>query len=387
MYASPAPSQSPTKSLGIGTRKLRLSCDNCFAAKVKCSKNRPTCDRCSNTGVVCHYSVSRRAGKPKGSSQRTKCRSSESSTSSSSGPGSEVLSEGSGVDFTNLDEVDIDALCRSVLTEHPFLLPQSADSNLSSGVCSSGAKFQTKFLGGCHSPADDALSRIQSTSAPLPNFTFFPTSTPSPSSGGTPLGMLTGHSSMTRGISSSGNSEDFFSTITPADLQYLNQSLSSFDGQTSDSGHMPCNCAEVLLEIVGIVQNSGTAASFDQVLVLNKYAVRQFMTFISCPHPMDISCMLFVTAVLGKLVNTYRRSIEKSGNNETALTLGQYPIDHDDEQRIMLVLVKSEMEKVDMLLQLVEERFENVIGPDDKAVYEANISFLRRRVRETMDAI
>ncbi|KAI1327241.1 hypothetical protein F5Y16DRAFT_372430 [Xylariaceae sp. FL0255] len=45
--------------------RLRASCDGCFLAKVKCSKARPICSRCLACGIVCHYSPSSRAGKPK----------------------------------------------------------------------------------------------------------------------------------------------------------------------------------------------------------------------------------------------------------------------------------------------------------------------------------
>ncbi|KAI1133383.1 hypothetical protein F5Y10DRAFT_87097 [Nemania abortiva] len=45
--------------------RLRASCDGCFLAKVKCSKSRPVCSRCLACGIVCNYSPSSRAGKPK----------------------------------------------------------------------------------------------------------------------------------------------------------------------------------------------------------------------------------------------------------------------------------------------------------------------------------
>ncbi|KAJ8129676.1 hypothetical protein O1611_g3955 [Lasiodiplodia mahajangana] len=45
--------------------RLRASCDGCFLAKVKCSKTRPVCSRCLACGIICNYSPSSRAGKPK----------------------------------------------------------------------------------------------------------------------------------------------------------------------------------------------------------------------------------------------------------------------------------------------------------------------------------
>ena len=46
-------------------RKLRASCDGCYSAKLKCTKERPTCPRCVSLGLVCRYSPSQRTGKPR----------------------------------------------------------------------------------------------------------------------------------------------------------------------------------------------------------------------------------------------------------------------------------------------------------------------------------
>ncbi|KAL9596552.1 MAG: hypothetical protein Q9219_005730 [cf. Caloplaca sp. 3 TL-2023] len=43
--------------------KYRASCDGCYQAKVKCTKERPICPRCKNLGLNCKYSPSQRAGK------------------------------------------------------------------------------------------------------------------------------------------------------------------------------------------------------------------------------------------------------------------------------------------------------------------------------------
>ncbi|KAF2808159.1 uncharacterized protein BDZ99DRAFT_572061 [Mytilinidion resinicola] len=44
--------------------KLRASCDLCAAAKVKCSKEHPSCIRCTSNGHECVYGPSRKHGKP-----------------------------------------------------------------------------------------------------------------------------------------------------------------------------------------------------------------------------------------------------------------------------------------------------------------------------------
>ncbi|KAI8626038.1 hypothetical protein F5Y19DRAFT_230761 [Xylariaceae sp. FL1651] len=44
--------------------KFRSSCDLCTKAKVRCDKQHPQCNRCTNKGITCRYSVSLRTGKP-----------------------------------------------------------------------------------------------------------------------------------------------------------------------------------------------------------------------------------------------------------------------------------------------------------------------------------
>ncbi|KAI4246394.1 MAG: hypothetical protein LQ352_006412 [Teloschistes flavicans] len=51
--------QDPPRS----REKLRESCNTCASSKVRCSKDQPSCVRCSNRQLYCHYSPSRRTGK------------------------------------------------------------------------------------------------------------------------------------------------------------------------------------------------------------------------------------------------------------------------------------------------------------------------------------
>ncbi|EME79823.1 uncharacterized protein MYCFIDRAFT_199474 [Pseudocercospora fijiensis CIRAD86] len=43
--------------------KLKESCDCCASAKVRCSREQPSCLRCRQRGFNCEYSISRRAGR------------------------------------------------------------------------------------------------------------------------------------------------------------------------------------------------------------------------------------------------------------------------------------------------------------------------------------
>lgn len=52
-------------------QKLRATCDACNQAKVKCSKNKPSCSRCTSHDIPCVYGISR-AGKHRRHSRASK---------------------------------------------------------------------------------------------------------------------------------------------------------------------------------------------------------------------------------------------------------------------------------------------------------------------------
>ncbi|KAJ9605942.1 hypothetical protein H2200_009791 [Cladophialophora chaetospira] len=46
---------------------LRNSCEACASSKLRCSKEKPTCNRCAKRGVNCEYFITKRAGRKPGS--------------------------------------------------------------------------------------------------------------------------------------------------------------------------------------------------------------------------------------------------------------------------------------------------------------------------------
>ncbi|EED18851.1 conserved hypothetical protein [Talaromyces stipitatus ATCC 10500] len=56
------PEQRNTNSNEV---KLRQTCDACQAIKTKCSRGKPSCQRCLTQSIPCHYSVTRRIGRPR----------------------------------------------------------------------------------------------------------------------------------------------------------------------------------------------------------------------------------------------------------------------------------------------------------------------------------
>lgn len=50
------------------TPRIRNSCNDCTRSKLKCSGEKPSCQRCTSRGQDCVYSEARRAGRPVGKS-------------------------------------------------------------------------------------------------------------------------------------------------------------------------------------------------------------------------------------------------------------------------------------------------------------------------------
>ena len=55
--------ESDQADSGASTAKIRDSCNACSQQKIKCSREKPACERCASKGLNCEYSVSRRNGK------------------------------------------------------------------------------------------------------------------------------------------------------------------------------------------------------------------------------------------------------------------------------------------------------------------------------------
>jgi hypothetical protein len=50
--------------------KAKTACDQCHRCKLKCSRNKPQCQRCESMASPCTYSTGRPLGKPRGSTNR-----------------------------------------------------------------------------------------------------------------------------------------------------------------------------------------------------------------------------------------------------------------------------------------------------------------------------
>lgn len=377
-------------------RKFRLSCDNCFLAKVKCSKERPTCSRCINLDHKCVYSPSRRAGKPRSSRNGP---SAVNTTSSS--PNLTSLPRSSPT--TSVPDLDM------LLQHRTWSLDQS-DNQVMSGSSSMPDQFMpvlsnletsntfnaSSRVDSRHNSGDSMLGAFcQPSTLPTPLDTCFDPNQLSRSSTGTTNGVApvfpNDHFAMMGGSiptfsNLSSSTDEFSALLSPEDIRSLSLPLgTNFDVYGAQVGSNSCNCSIALHETLSMLYSPST--SFDHLLAVNKSAINRVTLHLACTCPPDISSIMLLSVIITKIMHWYKKSRDGKGANEETMTFGTYQMDKEDEQRIKMALVKSELRKVEMLLSRFRERFERSLSGSDKQVYEANMTFLERRLHDTFKGL
>jgi Fungal Zn(2)-Cys(6) binuclear cluster domain/Aflatoxin regulatory protein len=384
-------------------RKLRLSCDSCHAAKVKCSKDRPSCSRCASRGFSCVYSKSRRAGKPKRSANDS-------------------------LSFRSTDTASPPAVAHSLPSSPPWTpadLSMDVDMNLMppwnldfSGSCGlpDPSKRQT-------SPNFPDLKSQQSTGS---YFGSIGKSHPSGSVGcrrsldsNFRLSNLNGGiedseepwlSSFNPDMISTGTglTPDWMFDLAPASnaLPFSLDNMASHEGasntpypeltpekSTIDSpsserrSPYSCSCSTTLHETLSTLNSP--SLSFDRLLAINKSAVTCVTDHLSCQCVPDISSIMVLSVIITKVVQWYRRSRhgQGQGSEEVGVTMGVFKMDSEDEHQIKTVLIRSELRKIKMLMTRSRERFEKYLDGQDRELYEANMAFLEQGLEDTIRSL
>jgi len=140
----------------------------------------------------------------------------------------------------------------------------------------------------------------------------------------------------------------------------------------------------------------------DQALTINKTAIENLFVLLCCPCPHDPH-LPFIVAVIGSKVLAWYQAVARASttmptnpssrfaNTETAahmpLTLGAYKLDGEYEEKMKVQLVLGELRKVEVLVGKFGERFCTGIEGDGNGVYSALETFLRSRLRETVEEL
>jgi hypothetical protein len=139
--------------------------------------------------------------------------------------------------------------------------------------------------------------------------------------------------------------------------------------------------------------------TFDAVLNANKSAIHRVTALLDCPCPREPAAIILLAVIIMKIISWYSAighaapgfSVAVEQVVPTPLRLGAYRLDGEDEERIKVHLVLSELRKVDALTVKFRGRFSRSAGQqaekDVEQLCEALVAFLRLRLRETVGGL
>ena len=377
--------------------KLRASCDGCFLAKVKCSKERPICSRCLTTGAECGYSPSCRTGKAKSTSSTMDQRPTSSSL--------ENLYEEPAVTYTTLDQK------MSYSDEPP---PFGMSPGWSSLPPQPDPRFHRRSISNSTTPAmmRDPSTTPESISTAAtamegfdPQFQFPQAIRENPA----PNGFHPMRSkSMVDVPAAFPPVEPWFEGNQP-DVMMFGQmpGMEQFPKEMyPHSGMIPnpstCNCFDSSLQALQALHqhtaNNLQSPSFDVVLVVNRRAVESCGIMLDCPKCItggngnsNTSTMLLAT-IVGKVMSFYRHASQTyfgfTNQNQfqpqqLSLTIGAYKIAEEDGRWLEMEILLRELRKLEDVL----EKFQLVVSKDEMeehgGVQNAVLSYLRQSLNVT----
>lgn len=333
-FSLPSPSSDsaePTPPLSrSATQSLRDSCDNCYKAKIKCSKTKPECERCINRGFQCVYLPSRRRGRTKAMTGR---RTSQNSPTRSQRDSMDCCSQhGSIISSDDLD------LLKTLPDFSTFTLPDFPAMDTLHEVNSSPLDFfassesaQTLF-----SEPDVNLSQD-----------FFGTKLAIPA--------LTPSASATFG---------FFTPPASAEATPDGRKQSAFAPESfmAHLDSLQCDCLSQCLEAVNMLYKPSAAWNspppFDVIMTMNSWATNQCSSTLNCMRCFsrggNSSLAMLLGTLLTKILAYYQAAILGTSvhkdSNPMRLMLGSFPVDVGAEQRLKLDILRPELQKLHPLL-------------------------------------
>ena len=335
-------------------QKLRLSCDECNKAKVKCAKEKPTCSRCKAQKIQCVYGVSLRAGKraaaPELSRAHPQPRRLNAVTNENyiglkltTDTSSNVIDPGD-VPFSRPQEDTMDDLLHSLMysgdpsgvldyrgfdtygislqqqTMQPYnmdLLPTNTVERMSDQLQEwterdwLASNNQTPNL-----MASQALqifdwdSTSKTASTPVtPSLTRSPADFSSPpSSASSDVGLTTPGSYQSTPSSMSA----YCSTVYPSDLGLSVNPQPSIQPSAiswlpnSEGSKCQCQLAILSLQKTLLRTSDLKSTSFDIVLAANKETLRRCTNLIQCEcFPNDDSNVMALSSIIARMISTY----------------------------------------------------------------------------------
>ncbi len=392
-----------TKQDRVRAQKLRMSCDACSNTKIKCDQNRPSCIRCQKVGLNCNYSVSQRKGKPPAASRDP----------SDSGNGRKALQGKQCSKPAQEKQSSCERDSHHAALESTFHLDQDTSvMDLSLPIYEDA--MPDLWQGFMPHVSDLTASDFSLTPSNIFDQDFVSTNTPS-----------TVQSNQTKSNDDIFDFESEFPDVldlgpqhTPSQAErliptYPLPTLASSDISQPSKSYDCTRLASSTLDSLNshsqtcsasTMQNT-RSASFDQILIVNKSAVENAHQLLSCPCSLSQQSTLILFLIIDKILTLYQTNIrtdpsarqlspcsEASAENfvrDTPITIGAYKMDAKDEQRMRMHIVSNELRKSAALVERYADRYCSLgcQEREDKGIYPALTSLLRRRLKEVVGDI
>lgn len=402
----------------VTSKKLKGSCDACAKAKVRCGKEQPICQRCTNQEVTCHYSPARRMGKRPASSI-TAATAAAAAQATARIQADDQPSRHHLSDFSSAFSPEHDQTKPSTETPGPmdvFSYPQTASAS------SFGFGLPTPNHSGTVTPWKDPIHSSDNyfSKSGVTSNAHFPSSPMNfsmPENWVDQLSMTSASDQMfaceddlqsyfsVQDGSTSASSPSFgcatLSNSSSDHHHHLQQDCMSLALTTLHSLHVRLSsCTSVSSSL-----SPAPAPSIDNVLANNKVAMDSISTVLDCPCSLNPHIALLL-ALTGSKILAWYQAIARNGNNpspssnaplpcypETVMhmpiTIGVFRLEGEDQGKMIAQLVLTELTKVGWLVDKFTKRYcQGGIGAEEKGELCGSLdSFLRARLKATVRTI
>ena len=370
--------------------KLRSSCDRCSGSKVRCDQERPACHRCQYSGVQCVYGVSRRMGKPPKSQTNgnknetvkqaamknmTSADQTESlletplvATGFNSRAGGKVspLPQDTTTHDTFCPDYDMSDVEYKFISDHPFLA--SSEMSLEDEI----------NVDSIFNSYDESMNQL--TQAHCFNQRVLS------SLGDVKLWDLNGGSFNSSSASSNSMVTRVDDTPSPFDMlaSPMKHARTALSLDHQYQVHKSSSCMHLTSSILhNLSFPSGFCTTFpnhvpdstiDKVLDTSRHAMTMLYKLLRCSCAQTSSSALSIALTILKILDSYcviARSVSTSPSTlmsfanqpaqnmvlDTPITVGMYKIDAEDEHRVILLLLLSELRRVRQLVEAFARRY------------------------------
>ena len=399
---SPSMASSQPSSPPHRTPKLRASCDGCYLAKVRCTKERPVCSRCKSLSFLCTYSPSQRSGKRRIVQNRTS--EPENYNPQTVGiPHRHLL----GFQHHYSDTEPSNHNGRLFFNSNSDSMRLGSHPNSPKGsekTCSSGEQDDSPQKVSNNDPED----QTDSSGAMDITFPFSLSSIPNQHTSDTTAQLARKCGNLPRQLPVATGApctlpEQFTDWTSEFSLPMMEDELLSIALPPELSGSS-CNCFDSIFEALYALQKQFKShpTTLDAVLAANQDVIGRGEAILACDCSNDSTSIMLLSGLIAKLLSLYSSisgtsSTSSSSSPESSdfvsitpparITIGKYTMEGRDEEQMLTEIIMIELRKLNSMLLKFRDKFRGLPAEHESRTYEMLMNFLSTRIREVVNRL